>query len=116
MMRHRADGNPAAEPAVVFEALADPTRRALLQALSQSGPATLAQLSARLPVTRQAVTKHLALLREAGLVTPHGEVRGRRYELTPAPLAEAVGWMMDVGAGWDERLARLKSLVESRHR
>lgn len=119
MMRTRAGGSleaPTGEPAAVFEALADPTRRALMQALSESGPATLAELSARLPVTRQAVTKHLALLREAGLVTPHGEVRGRRYELTPAPLADAVGWMMDVGAGWDDRLARLKNLVESRRR
>jgi DNA-binding transcriptional ArsR family regulator len=119
MIRDRGGARPAAptgEPAVVFEALADPTRRALMQTLSESGPATLAELSARLPVTRQAVSKHLATLREAGLVTPHGDVRGRRYELTPAPLADAVGWMMDVGAGWDERLARLKSLVESRRR
>ena len=117
MMRNSAERpGPAAEPAVVFEALADPTRRALMQTLSESGPATLAELSARLPMTRQAVTKHLATLREAGLVTPRGDVRGRRYQLTPAPLADAVGWMMDVGAGWDERLARLKSLVESRRR
>jgi len=104
------------EPDAVFEALADPTRRTLLATLSRSGPATLAQLSSQLPVSRQAVTKHLATLREAGLVTGHGEVRGRRYELTPGPLADAMGWMVDVGAGWDNRLARLKRDVEARRR
>ena len=104
------------EPDAVFEALADPTRRTLMATLSRSGPATLAQLSAQLPVSRQAVTKHLATLQEAGLVTSHGEVRGRRYELTPGPLADAMGWMVDVGAGWDDRLARLKRDVEARRR
>jgi DNA-binding transcriptional ArsR family regulator len=104
------------EPDAVFEALADPTRRTLMATLSRSGPATLAQLSAQLPVSRQAVTKHLATLQEAGLVTGRGEVRGRRYELTPGPLADAMGWMVDVGAGWDDRLARLKRDVEARRR
>ena len=105
-----------AEPDAVFQALADPTRRTLIRTLSRSGPATLAQLSAQLPVSRQAVTKHLAMLQEAGLVTGRGEVRGRRYELTPGPLADAMGWMVDVGAGWDDRLARLKRDVEARRR
>ena len=50
-------------------------------------------------MSRQAVSKHLALLQDAGLVVARGEVRGRRYELTPAPLADALGWMVDVGAG-----------------
>lgn len=104
------------EPDAVFQALADPTRRTLIRALSRSGPATLAQLSAQLPVTRQAVAKHLAMLQDAGLVAGHGEIRGRRYELTPGPLADAMGWMVDVGAGWDDRLARLKRDVESRRR
>lgn len=113
-MTQRRPRASAREPSVVFEALADPTRRAVMRALSDSGPATLAELSSRLPVSRQAVTKHLALLRQAGLVTPRGEPRGRRYELTPGPLADAMGWMVDVGAGWDERLSRLKRLVESR--
>ncbi len=100
----------------VFQALADPTRRTLLRALSASGPSTLAELSSGVPVSRQAVSKHLALLQEAGLVVGRGEARGRRYELTPAPLADALGWMLDVGAGWDDRLARLKRQVESRRR
>jgi ArsR family transcriptional regulator, cadmium/lead-responsive transcriptional repressor len=102
------------DPDVVFEALADPTRRAVIRALSESGPSTLSQLSSQLPVTRQAVSKHLSLLREAGLVRPDGEVRGRRYALTPGPFADALGWMVEVGADWDGRLARLKRLAESR--
>jgi DNA-binding transcriptional ArsR family regulator len=100
----------------VFQALADPTRRRLLRTLSASGPATLAELSADVPMSRQAVAKHLTTLQQAGLVVGRGEVRGRRYELTPAPLAEAMGWIADVGAGWDERLARLKRQVEAGHR
>jgi len=99
---------------VVFQALADPTRRRLLRTLSASGPATLSELTADVPMSRQAVSKHLTMLQQAGLVVAHGEVRGRRYELTPAPLAGAMGWIADVGAGWDERLARLKRQVEAR--
>ena len=102
------------EPDAVFQALADPTRRAVLRILSGSGPSTLSELSRRLPISRQAVTKHLALLQDAGLVAGRGDVRGRRYELTPAPLVDAMGWIADVGAGWDDRLARLKRHVETR--
>ncbi len=102
------------EPDVVFQALADPTRRAVLRTLSESGPTTLAELSTRLPVSRQAVSKHLTLLREAGLVEATGAVRGRTYRPSPAPLAEAMGWIADVGAEWDKRLARLRSIVEER--
>jgi DNA-binding transcriptional ArsR family regulator len=102
------------DPNAVFQALADPTRRTVLRTLSESGPATLSELSRRLPISRQAVTKHLALLQDAGLVMGHGDVRGRRYELTPGPLVDAMGWIADVGAGWDDRLARLKRQVEMR--
>ncbi len=105
------------EPDDVFEALADPTRRAVIRALADGGPSTLSELSARLPVTRQAVSKHLALLQEAGLVATQGsEARGRRYAFTPAPLTDAMGWMVDVGADWDLRLARLKHMVEDEDR
>jgi DNA-binding transcriptional ArsR family regulator len=101
------------DPDDVFEALADPTRRAVIRALAEEGPSTLSELSSRLPVTRQAVSKHLTLLQEAGLVATQGsESRGRRYAFTPAPLTAAMGWMVDVGADWDARLARLKRLVE----
>jgi DNA-binding transcriptional ArsR family regulator len=99
---------------VVFQALADPTRRQLIRDLSDAGPSTLAQLSARMPVSRQAVAKHLGVLQDAGLVVGRGEIRGRRYELTPGPLAEAIDWIADVGGDWDVRLSRLKRNVEAR--
>ena len=100
------------DPDPVFDALADPTRRALIRALADVGPSTLADLTRQLPVTRQAVAKHLVVLQDAGLVAGDGPVRGRRYTFTPQPLSDAMSWMVEVGAGWDERLARLKRQVE----
>ncbi len=97
---------------VVFSALADPTRREVMRRLSRDGPSTLGELSSELPVTRQAVAKHLVVLEEAGLVAASGETRRRQYHLTPRPLAEAMGWMVDVGAEWDERLDALRRHVE----
>jgi ArsR family transcriptional regulator, cadmium/lead-responsive transcriptional repressor len=91
----------------VFAALADPTRREVLRSLSQRPELTASRLAGELPITRQAVAKHLAALQRAGLVEPHREGRETRYRLTPAPLADAMGWMADVGAAWDRRLARL---------
>jgi DNA-binding transcriptional ArsR family regulator len=83
----------------------------VIRALAESGPATLSQLSARMPVSRQAVAKHLAVLRDAGLVQTSGPVRGRLYSFTSEPLTDAMTWIADVG-GWDERLGRLKRQVE----
>jgi DNA-binding transcriptional ArsR family regulator len=100
------------DPDPIFDALADPTRRAVIRALADDGPSTLADLTRQLPVTRQAVAKHLVVLQDAGLVATEGPVRGRRYTFTPQPLSEAMTWIVDVGAGWDERLARLKRQVE----
>jgi DNA-binding transcriptional ArsR family regulator len=92
----------------VFSALADPTRRALLGRLSASAGASATELSAPMPVSRQAVVKHLQALSDAGLVAPQRHGREVRYSLTPAPLGDAMGWMADVGAEWDRRLARLR--------
>jgi DNA-binding transcriptional ArsR family regulator len=91
----------------VFDALADPNRRYVVQALAERRDATATELAAELPVTRQAVAKHLAALNEAGLVARRREGRETRYELTPGPLASAMDWMAGVGAQWDSRLARL---------
>ena len=96
----------------VFSALADPSRRFVLQTLATQGTATPTELAAGLPVTRQAVTKHLTALREAGLVEASRAGRETRYALTPAPLASAVEWIEDVGSTWDARLEALKRLVE----
>jgi DNA-binding transcriptional ArsR family regulator len=91
----------------VFAALADPTRRQVVRSLSRQPELTASRLAGELPMTRQAVTKHLAALDRAGLVSARREGRETRYTLTPAPLTEAMRWMDDVGAEWDARLARL---------
>ncbi len=96
----------------VFSALSDPTRRAVIRCLSDGGPATLGSLADELPVTRQAVAKHLAQLEDAGLVSASADGRRRTYRLTPGPLTDAMGWMVDVGGDWDERLGALKRHVE----
>jgi DNA-binding transcriptional ArsR family regulator len=94
----------------VFSALSDPTRRAVIRSLSEEGPSTVTELAARLPVSRQAVSKHLDALEGAGLVTTTTSGRSRRFRLTPRPMTEAMAWMTDVGAEWDERLDSLRRL------
>ena len=94
--------------AEVFAALSDPTRRRLLDHLSRRGPASATELAGALPISRQAVSKHLALLEEAGLVAGERAGRERRFRLTPAPLSEAVSWITAVGAEWDDRLDALR--------
>jgi DNA-binding transcriptional ArsR family regulator len=92
----------------VFAALADPTRRAILNELARTGPATVTDLARRLPITRQAVAKHLGQLAEAGLVRL-GEPDGRRhpYRLDPAPIRAALVWLSALATDWDDRLAAL---------
>ena len=92
----------------VFDALADPNRRYVLEALAERETATATELAAELPVTRQAVAKHLAALNDAGLVERRRRGRETLYELTPGPLGEAMDWMAGVGAQWDTRLAALR--------
>jgi DNA-binding transcriptional ArsR family regulator len=98
----------------VFSALSDGTRREVLRSLSEEGPSTSTELAARLPVSRQAVSKHLEQLEEAGLVQASAEGRARRFRVTPGPLTDAMGWMVDVGAEWDQRLESLRRHVERR--
>lgn len=93
---------------VLFGALADPTRRQLLQQLLAKGPATATSLAAPLPVSRQAIVKHLQALEAAGLVAPEREGREVRYRATPERLASAVGWLLDAGGSWDRRIDRLR--------
>jgi DNA-binding transcriptional ArsR family regulator len=95
----------------VFSALADPTRRQVIRALSEQGPSTATGLAANLPVTRQAVTKHLSALANAGLVTSSRRGREKLYQISPRPLTDAVSWMADLGARWDGRLAALRDHV-----
>jgi DNA-binding transcriptional ArsR family regulator len=93
----------------LFSALSDPNRRFVVEALAERETATATELAAELPVTRQAVAKHLTALSEAGLVTSSRSGRETRYRLTPGPLSEAMSWMERVGARWDERLEALRS-------
>jgi DNA-binding transcriptional ArsR family regulator len=97
----------------VFVALADPTRRAILAALASHGPATATDLATRLPITRQAVTKHLVLLAEAGLVTAEpGERRRVRYRLHSAPMQLAQQFLAALARDWDAPLAALRDHLD----
>lgn len=104
------------EPAVdeVLAAMADPTRRALLEDLAAHGEATATALADGLPITRQAVVKHLAVLDRAGLVA--GRRRGRevRYVARPEGVAATARWLAGLAAGWDRRLREIKRIAESR--
>jgi len=94
----------------VFTALADPSRRTILGALASSGPATATDLAARLPITRQAIAKHLALLTEAGLVIAEpGERRRVRYRLQSAPMQLAQQYLAALARDWDSPLDALKA-------
>ena len=93
----------------VFTALADPTRRSILAALAAGGPATATDLAERLPITRQAIAKHLFLLAEVGLVTAEpGERRRVRYRLRSAPMQVAQQFLAALARDWDTRLDALQ--------
>ena len=96
---------------LVFGALADPTRRHLMELLAAEPGATATGLAATLPISRQAVAKHLKLLHEAGLVSSRRRGRESLFELDPEPLGEAVAWIGSVGAEWDRRLDGLRQLL-----
>lgn len=97
----------------LWSAVGDPTRRRMLDLLLASGSGTSTSLSEQLPVSRQAVAKHLAVLERVGLtqVTPSG--RERLYHVDEAQLARAVAQLSAVGEAWDARLARIKRIAET---
>ena len=95
----------------VFAALADPTRRRVLRLVAERGPTSATLLERELPVSRQAIVKHLAVLNRAGLVTGKRSGQEVRYALVPEPLDEVADWVAEIGSRWDERLARLRQLV-----
>lgn len=107
-----ADSGAAAVDGVLA-ALADPTRRKLLDLLAARGEVSATALAERLPVTRQAVVKHLAVLDAAGLVSGHRVGREVRYEVRPAALDATARWMVALAADWDRRLATIKRLAEA---
>lgn len=97
----------------LWSAIGDPIRRRMVDLLLVDGGGTATTLSERLPVTRQAVAKHLGVLDRVGLVhvTPAG--RERRYRVDEAQLARAAAQLADVGSTWDARLRRIKSIAEA---
>ena len=98
--------------APLFGALADPTRLALLRRLADGKPRPIVALASGSALTRQAVTKHLAVLQGAGLVARRPAGRETHYALRPERLADARVWLDEVAAQWDDALARLRAHVE----
>lgn len=92
----------------LFGALADPTRRLLLQRLVEHGPQSATRLAEGGTLTRQGVTKHIQALETAGLVSAQRVGREVQYRATTAQLASAVTWLLDAGSGWDRRVDRLR--------
>lgn len=96
----------------LWSAVGDPTRRRMLDLLLAEGGGTATSLSDRLPVTRQAVAKHLGVLERVGLVHPVAAGRERRYLLDEVQFARAVAQLATVGEAWDARLQRIKRIAE----
>jgi DNA-binding transcriptional ArsR family regulator len=96
----------------LWAAVAEPARRRLLDLLLAHGEATATTLAADLPITRQAVVKHLAVLDRAGLVTGRRQGREVRYAVRPERLDEARRRLADVASGWEASLATIKRLAE----
>ena len=96
----------------VFHAVADPTRRSILDRLRRSGPLSLKELAQPLPMSRQAVTKHLEVLHESGLVQIWRRGRERLHALDALQLREVDDWLKPYEDFWDSRLARLKRHLE----
>lgn len=96
----------------VYSAVADPTRRELIRMLSEAEELPLYELTSAFDMGRTAISKHLTVLKEAGLVSERKVGRETRYRLTPEPLQEIQDWVSFYQQFWDVRIARLKSLLE----
>ena len=121
-MAEPADLDPATPPAAgvpesaqarsdVFAAVADESRRRILRMLRE-GERSVSELAEAFPVTRSAVSQHLRILRDAGLVSARKEGRARLYRLEPGPLREVVDWLAWFEGFWDEKLAALSTLMK----
>ncbi len=99
----------------LWEAMADPTRRKLLDLLVGRGQVTATRLTVDMPVSRQAVSKHLMLLQRVGLVEGHRLGREVRFEVHQQRLAEATRALSEVADRWDSRLRAIKQLAEQAH-
>lgn len=106
MSRHHAASD-------IFQAVADPTRRQILALLRRETESTATEIAAPFGVTQSAISQHLRVLREAGLVTVRHAGRERRYRLNADPLREVAEWAMSYQRFWSERLSALGELLES---
>jgi DNA-binding transcriptional ArsR family regulator len=97
----------------LWSAIGDPTRRRMLDLLLSEGTGTATSLSARMPVTRQAVAKHLVVLDRVRLVQATSTGRERQFRVDQTQLARAIAQLADVGAAWDGRLRRIKRIAET---
>ena len=104
---------PRPEPATVFAALGDATRLSLIKKLSGAGPRSIGHLTHDSSISRQAITKHLGVLENAGLVLRSREGRVTSYQLDPAAIEQIRGYLDQVSDQWRGALARLKSFVEN---
>ena len=111
-MRRRASPPSFGDAAPVFAALGDPQRLTLVARLCREGPLSIAKLSEGAEITRQAVTKHLYVLAEAGVIRGTREGRENVFEIEPRRLREARGHLDRISAQWDAALVRLRALVE----
>jgi DNA-binding transcriptional ArsR family regulator len=99
--------------ATIFSALGDPTRLQLVERLGKQGPTSITALTEGMEMTRQAVTRHLEVLAAVGLVHDVRRGRERLWELDPAPLHEAAGWLEQYRAEWESRFDRLEAFLAS---
>jgi DNA-binding transcriptional ArsR family regulator len=97
----------------VLAGLSDPTRRRLLDVVAARGSVTATEAAAELPVTRQAVVKHLAVLARAGLVRAERRGREVRYRVRPGPLESTAAWLAGLAAEWESRLAVIRRIAEA---
>jgi DNA-binding transcriptional ArsR family regulator len=100
------------DPQPLLAALADPTRKAVYERLSAEGPASASRLAADMPVSRQAIAKHLSQLSSVGLVGSSQQGREVVYEARIEPLHEMTEWIDTVGSAWDARLGRLRKTFD----
>jgi DNA-binding transcriptional ArsR family regulator len=112
-MRKKRIDQRIASAALLFAALGDPTRLALLHRLSDAGPASISALAERFSMTRQGVTKHLQVLADAGVILGAREGREHVWTLNPARFADARRTLDTIAREWDDALGRLKAHLES---
>lgn len=105
---------PLPDPALVFSALADPTRRELLTELAAGGPLSASALAGGYGVSRQAIVKHLGVLHDAGILDAQRHGNEVRYGVVPGSLLAATAWLDRVGGQWDRRLNALQKHLGSR--